>query len=473
MGRLGARWVLLWVGCSASLLYAQLSGSSIISTFAGTAWKFQGDGGPAVNAPISGFYALSTDTQGNVIFADYGNHLVSRLNADGTITVLAGNGIEGFSGDHGPALSAALDRPTSAVMDSTGNLYIYDSSFARIRRVTPDGIISTYAGNGVIGYDGDKGPATKAAIQNDGRLAVDSNGNVYLTDPYFNVVRVITPDGTISTYAGGGKGSGNNIPATQASMAIGGGQIVCDTAGNLYIAEGDGQRIRKVSPDGVITTVAGTGRVGYKDGPGLTAQFNLPVGLGIDAAGNLYVGDKFNHVVRLITPDGTVSTIAGVSGSFGFSGDGGPPLKAVFRYPTGVAVDAAGNININDSGNLRIRAFSPSTNIINTVAGNGLWRTTPDGAPAAQAYFFAPQQISFDSKGNLLIADSQTFRVRRVNTDGTFQTLAGNGAAGLGVAGPATKALLGSPRMAIADSNGNIYRSEEHTSELQSHVNLV
>ncbi len=213
-----------------------------------------------------------------------------------------------------------------------------------------------------------------------------------------------------------------------------------------------------MSTAGIITTVAGTGRAGYKDGPALSAQFDTPVGLGIDAAGNIYVGDKYNHVVRLISPDGTVSTIAGVSGSFGFSGDGGPPLKAVFRYPTGIAVDANGNINIDDSGNLRIRTINPATNILNTVAGNGLWRTTPDGAPATQAYFFAPRQISFDSKGNLLIADSLTFRVRRVNTDGTFQTLAGNGAQGLGViGGPATKALLGSPRMAVADSNGNIY----------------
>jgi trimeric autotransporter adhesin len=461
MARLGTKWALLWIGCSAAnLVYAQLSGSNIISTFAGTAWKFQGEDGPAVDATLSSFNQLSTDPQGNVIFADYGNHLVSRLNADGTITVLAGNGIGGFSGDHGPALSASLNRPSSAVMDAAGNLYIYDSTFARIRRVTPDGIIATYAGTGFYGYSGDHGPATKAAINNGGKLAVDYSGNLYLTDPFANVVRVITSDGIISTYAGNGKGvhAGDNIPATQAALALGTGQIVCDAAGNLYLAEDGASLIRKISPAGIITTVAGTGRAGYKDGPVLSAQFDLPVGLALDGAGNIYVGDKNNHVVRQISPGGTVSTIAGVSGSFGFSGDGGPPLKAVFRYPTGIAIDAAGNININDSGNLRIRAFSTGTNVINTVAGNGLWRTTPDGAPATQAYFFAPQQISFDSKGNLLIADSQTYRVRRVNADGTFQTLAGNGATGIGgVGGPATKALLSNPIMAVADSAGSIY----------------
>ncbi len=222
MARLGTTRALLWIACSANLLYAQLPASSIISTFAGTAWRFDGDGGPAVDAPISGFPGLSTDPQGYVFFADFGNHVVSRLNADGTITVLAGNGIEGFSGDNGPALSAALDRPTSAVMDASGNLYIYDSYFARIRRVTPDGIIKTYAGSGAIGYDGDNGPATKAALDNDGRLAIDSNGNLYLTDPAANVIRRITPGGIISTYAGNGKGahSGDNVPATQAALAL-------------------------------------------------------------------------------------------------------------------------------------------------------------------------------------------------------------------------------------------------------------
>jgi uncharacterized protein (TIGR03437 family) len=459
MVRRATTWA-FWIGWSASLLHAQLSPSSIISTFAGSAWRFQADGGPAVDAPISSFNQLSIDPQGNVIFADFGNHMVSRLNADGTITVLAGNGIEGFSGDHGPALSASLDRPTSAVMDGAGNLYIYDSSFARIRRVTPDGIIATYAGNGIYGYSGDHGPATKAAINNGGKLAVDPSGNLYLTDPSSNVIRVITSDGIISTYAGNGKAvhAGDNIPATQAALSINTGQISCDAGGNLYLAEDGASLIRKISPAGIITTVAGTGRAGYKDGPALSAQFDLPVGIAVDAAGNLYIGEKNNHVVRLISPAGTVSTIAGVNGSFGFSGDGGPPLKAVFRYPTGIAIDGAGNINISDSGNLRIRAFNPTTNILNTVAGNGLWRTTPDGASATQAYFFAPQQISFDSKGNLLIADSQTFRVRRVNSDGTFQTLAGNGASGIGgIGGPATKALLSNPSMAVADSNGSVY----------------
>src|ERR1700689_1961140 len=147
---------------------AELTQDSIISSFAGSAHTFSGDGGPALNAALSGFQQVQTDRNGNVIFADTGKHVVSRLNADGTLTVLAGNGIAGFSGEGGPARSASLRYPSDAVMDKAGNLYIYDSENVRIRRVTPDGVISTYAGTGVRGYAGDGGPAIQARIELDG-----------------------------------------------------------------------------------------------------------------------------------------------------------------------------------------------------------------------------------------------------------------------------------------------------------------
>src|SRR5580692_1464252 len=181
---------------------AELTQDSIISTFAGAAHTFNGDGAPALNAALSGFQQLQTDANGNIIFADTNNHVVSRLNADGTLTVLAGNGIAGFSGEGGPARSASLRYPSDAVMDKAGNLYVYDSFNFRIRRVTPDGIISTYAGTGVNGYTGDGGPAVQAEIENAGKMAIDASGTLYFTDGIDSVVRRITPDGTITTYAG-------------------------------------------------------------------------------------------------------------------------------------------------------------------------------------------------------------------------------------------------------------------------------
>src|ERR1700691_1136202 len=152
---------------------AELTQDSIISTFAGAAHTFSGDGGPALNAALSGFQQLQTDNNGNIIFADTGNQVVSRLNSDGTLTVLAGNGISGFSGEGGPARSASLSFPSDAVMDSAGNLYVYDSLNFRIRRVTPNGNIATYAGNGTPGYAGDGGPAAQAEIQPYGKMTVD------------------------------------------------------------------------------------------------------------------------------------------------------------------------------------------------------------------------------------------------------------------------------------------------------------
>src|SRR4051812_11630209 len=177
--------VALAIACiflSAAALAADLTGSNVITTAAGAAWIFRGDGLPGVTAPLSPVTFLSTDTNGNVIFADTGNHVVSRINADGTITVLAGNGLRGFSGDGRLARSASLDSPFSAVMDGSGNLYIYDGN-ARIRRVTPNGIISTFAGTGTPGADGDGGPATSAAIESQGALALDTAGFLYFTQP--------------------------------------------------------------------------------------------------------------------------------------------------------------------------------------------------------------------------------------------------------------------------------------------------
>ncbi len=466
MIRLAGRWALL--AFSSCVMYAQLSGSNIITTFAGTSWKFADSGSLAINAPLSlsNLAQLTTDAAGNVIFADWGNQEVLRLNLNGTISTLAGNGIDGFSGDGGSARSAALNRPSSAVMDASGNLYIYDSLNARIRKVNAQGIITTIAGTGISGTDGDNGPAAKAHIEStNAKLAVDPSGNLYLTSPNTGTIRRITPDGTISTYAGNGHPhSGDNVPATQAGLGLGSGQIVCDAAGNLYIVESGANQIRIVSTTGTISTIAGTGAVGAANGPAASATFNLPQGIALDPSGNIYIGDYNNGQVREIS-GGMVTSIAGVKDAFGFSGDGGPPLKAEFELPTGVAFDGNGNIDIVDSGNFRIRTVNPGTNTISTIAGNGKFRDTPNGIPATSAYLFAPKQISFDPKGNMLIADSNNYKLRRVNTNGTMDTLAGTGTSGAGgIPGPATKALLNFPRMAIADAKGVIYIADSGSS---------
>ena len=450
---------------------AQLTQDSIISTFAGAAHTFSGDGKPALSAALSGFQQLQTDSNGNIIFADTNNHVVSRLNADGTLTVLAGNGIAGFSGEGGPARSASLRYPSDAVMDKAGNLYIYDSFNLRIRRVTPDGVISTYAGTGARGYTGDGGPALQAQIELAGKMAVDATGTLYFTDGVDSVVRRITPDGTISTYAGNGQlatvaNNGNNGPATKAELGLSGGALTIDNAGNVYVAEDVTNQIRKITPDDTIVPVAGSGKAGLMNGAAMSAEFSTPYGLSIDSGGNLYIADVDNGVVRKMSPAGVVSTVAGTP-VFNFSGDGGPALLAAFRFPEGATIGGDGNLYIEDTGNFRIRQVS-ADGTIRSVAGNGQFEATPDGTPAANSTLVGPNFLSFDPSGRLLIADSGDYTVRRINSDGTIQTIAGTGVEGVGdgyvltYGQPGNQTLIGTARQAVADAQGNIYVSDDY-----------
>jgi uncharacterized protein (TIGR03437 family) len=424
-----------------------------------------------LNAALSGFQQVQTDRNGNIIFADTNNHVVSRLNADGTITVLAGNGIAGFSGEGGPARSASLRYPSDAVMDKAGNLYIYDSENYRIRRVTPDGNIATYAGTGAPGYTGDGGPALEANIEYGGKMAVDATGAVYFTDGVDSVVRRITAGGTIETYAGNGQlatapNNGNNGPATKASLGLMAGGLAIDSASNLYIAEDYTDQIRKVAPSGVLTLVAGSGTYGFQNGPASSAQFATPYGITLDAGGNLFVADVNNGVVREVSAAGIVSTVAGTP-VFSFSGDGGPALEATFRFPEGVTIGGDGNLYIEDTGNFRVREVT-ADGTIHSVAGSGQFESTPDGTPAESATLVGPNFISFDPSGRLLIADGGDFTVRRINSDGTIQTIAGTGVQGVGdgyvltYGEPANQTLIGTPRQAVADTKGNIYISDDY-----------
>jgi len=453
---------LLLTAALSSALSAQVTRDSIITTFSGAAWTFPGNGAIGQNAPISEVESLSTDGKGNIIFADPGNHEVSRLNADGTITVLAGNGLAGFSGDNGPARSASLNFPLDAVMDGKNNLYIYDSSNYRIRVVSSVGVISTYAGTGSPGSSGDGGPATAARIGSLVWLAVDSGGTLYLNDADSCVVRRITPDGIINRYAGTGTcgHTGDGGPALNAQIALFDGHIALDASGNLYLSEAGTSTIRKVTTSGTITTIAGTGQLGSSgdNGPANKATFNFPAGLAFDAQQNLYVAEPNNMIIRKISPDGIVTTVAGVRGANGLSGDGGPPLKATLFFPQGVAVDSAGNLHIADAGNYRIRKIAGNT--INTAVGNGQFRSTVDGTSLTQAFLFGPTGLAVDPSGNLLVAEQSFGKLAKTSPDGSFRIIAGIGVTAFGgVGGPATKAAI-VPLAPVADSQGTVYFSD-------------
>jgi sugar lactone lactonase YvrE len=265
----------------------------------------------------------------------------------GTITTVAGTGVAGYSGDNGPATSAQLSFPCAVAVDTGGNLYVADGQ--RIRMIS-GGTITTVAGTGVSGYSGDDGPATSARLFNPTGVAVDTAGNLFIADANNYRVRKVSALGTITTVAGTGTVgySGDNGPATSAQINYPVG-VAVDAAGNLYIAELYNHVIRKVSASGTITTVAGTGVAGYsgENGPAASAQLNKPSDVAVDTAGNLYIADYQNYRVRKVSAAGTITTVAG-SGSPGFVGDNGPATSAALGYVSGLAVDGTGHLYFTD-----------------------------------------------------------------------------------------------------------------------------
>ncbi len=432
--------------------------SGLISTVAGNGDPgYSGDGGPAAVAALRGPLGVTVDEAGDLYIADTYNNRIRRVDPDGVITTVAGNGDNGFSGDGGPAAAATLAYPQGVTVDASGNLYIADTDNNRIRRVDPDGVVTTVAGNGETGFSGDGGLATDASLGLPTDVAVDASGDLYIVGSNLHVRRV-DRSGVITTVAGNGGYlfSGDGGPAIEAAIDAHGAAL--DGAGNLYIADLGNNRIRRVDTDNVITTVAGTGQVllGGDGGPAAAAALDFPQGLAVDEVGNLYIADTIGDRIRRVDPNGVISTVAG-TGEYGFSGDGGLAAAAFLHSPAGVTLDGEGSLYIADEGNHRIRRVDPD-GVISTVAGTGEDGFSGDGGPATDAALFNPEGVAVDATGNLYIADSFNHRIRRVDPDGVISTVAGNGDKGFsGDGGPATAASLSFPRDVAVDASGNLY----------------
>jgi sugar lactone lactonase YvrE len=415
-----------------------------------------GDGGPAAMAQLrlpffaSGVFANGmTALSGNLFIADRGNNRVRKISADGIITTVAGSGTEGFSGDGGPATSAQLNSPTGIAADAAGNLFIADWGNSRVRKVSPDGIITTVAGaGGCCGSFDDGIPATRAQLGGPVGLALDTSGNLFIADYSHNRIRKVSPDGIITTVADPGvqEFSGDHGPAA------GPVSVSVDDAGNLFIAYSGISRIRKVSPNGMSTTFAGGGATGPGDGgPAVDAQLNSPQGVAVDRDGNVYVADTFDFRIRKISQDGMISTVAGSGSNAVFSGDGGPATSAWLALgwfdPSpigGVALDNEGNLFIADTGNQRVRKVSAS-GIITTVAGDGTPGYVGNNGEATSAQLNFPLDVAVDGAGDLLIADSENNRVRKVSRDGIITTI------------PGSDSDFGQPTSITVDIAGNLF----------------
>ena len=423
----------------------KVDSSGVITTIAGTGERgFSGDEGPAVEAWLYNPYGVAVDGAGNLYIADTFNHRIRKVDSTGTITTIAGTGEFGFSGDGGPAVRAALYFPSGVAVDGAGNLYIADTSNHRIRKVDATGTITTIAGTGERGFGGDEGPATTARLTFPRGVAVDGAGNLYIADTSNHRIRKVDATGTITTIAGTGERGfgGDEGPATTARLTFPLG-VAVDSAGGLYIADTYNHRIRKVDSTGTITTIAGTGEFGFggDGGPAVEAGLRNPYGVAVDGAGNLYIADTDNHRIRKVDSTGTITTVAG-TGERGFGGDGGPATAAQLAPPAGVAVDGAGNLYIADRGNHRIRKVD-STGTITTVAGTGERGFGGDGGPAEQARLDSPHGVAVDSAGNLYIVDRGNHRIRKVDSAGVITTVAGTGERDFsGDGGPAVEAEL-------------------------------
>jgi uncharacterized repeat protein (TIGR01451 family) len=471
----------------------------VIQTIAGIGTQGpSGDGAPATSAQLSYPHGVSMDADGSLYIADTSNGRIRKVTPDGVIHTVAGTGLFGFSGDGGPATSALLRQPQTVVV-SDGSLYIADYNNGRVRKVTPDGVIHTVAGTGSFGFSGDGGPATSARFNAPLGIAVEAGGNLYIADNYNGRVRKVTPDGVIQTVVGRDTNgfSGDGGPAASALFNSPFG-IAVDTAGNLYIADYMNNRVRKVTPDRVISTVAGNGIFGFAGdgGPATSAQLRSPTSVAVDAAGNLYIGDRGNNRVRKVTPDGVIRTIAG-DGSEGFRGDGGPATSAsLSSLIYGITVDAGGNLYIADLGTGRVRKVTPE-GVINTIYSGALApyaiavdaignlyigsaeyeraydcknvtfrKVTPDGK--SSILFFSNDVlydgscydnplISVDASGNIYLIYSYYGPVIKITPAGMYSVVAGNGQGTAGDGGLSTLAQFNGVSGLAVDAAGDLF----------------
>ena len=425
-----------------------------------------GDNVPAGQAEVYNPHGLAV-FQGSLFIADQANNRVRKVSSSGTISTVAGTGAAGSAGDGGSATSAQLNAPTGMAVDASGNLFITERSGARVRRVTPTGVITTVAGTGLAGYSGDGGRATQAQLNQPTGTAIDATGNLYIADAANNRVRKVSPWGIITTAIGTGSAgySGDNGLASLARVNHPAG-VTFDKSGNLYLADSNNRVVRRMSTNGIITTVAGNGTGGFSGdgGPATSAQLSWPLDVTLDSSGGLLIADNgFNNRIRRVF-QGMISTVAG-NGTAGLSGDRGPAVRAQLSEPIGVAVDGT-TTYIADTQSEVVRAVD-GAGTITTVIGTDAGLNFPTG-------------LAVDGNHTLYVADSWNNRVLSRRADGTVAVVAGSGVRGYaGDGGQASAAQLNDPSglavdasldLYVADSGNNVVRVVDQSGQIATTV---
>jgi sugar lactone lactonase YvrE len=458
--RVAVRSLMLVLGVSLAVGSASASASAASLEIVG------GRNPNVVPGPATGSYLIpsgvAVDSSGNVYVADGNNatindDVVEEVTPSGTPTIIAGKIGESGAPTPGPATGSELDGPTGVAVDSTGNVYIADCYNNVVEKVTPSGTLSIIAGKAGQSGAPTPGPAISSELDSPTRVAVDSSGNVYIADSGNAVVEKITPSGTLSIIAGkaGQSGTPTPGPATSSDLGVPDGLAV-DSSGNLFIDDASNDVVEKVTPSGTLSIVAGKiGQSGAPTpGPATSSDLDDPTGVTVDATGNLYVADTYNADIEKVTPSGTLSIIAGT----GHSGapTPGPATGSDLGHPFGVAIDSTGSIYIADTPNDMVEKVT-SSGTLSIFAGFGAQSGVPTPGPAISSDLDHPAGVAVDSSGNLYIADTYNDVVEKITPSGTLSVIAGDGRPGAPTPGPATATPLGGPNGVAVDSSGNLY----------------
>ena len=364
--------------------------------------------------------ATAVDGAGNVFVADMTNHTIRKISPLGVVTTLAGT--VGSAGDtDGTGAAAQFHYPRGLAVDAAGNVFVADTSNLTIRKISPAGVVTTLAGTAASLGSAD-GTGAAARFNYPRGLAVDAAGNVLVADTGNHTIRKISPAGVVTTLAGTAGSAGITDGTGAAARFNNPRGLAVDGAGNVLVADAPNHTIRKISPAGVVTTLAGTAGVqDSTDGTGAAARFSNPIGLTVDGAGNVLVADSANHTIRKISPAGVVTTLAGTAGSAGITD--GTGAAARFNNPRGLAVDGAGNVLVADAPNHTIRKISPA-GVVTTLAGTAGVQDSTDGTGAAARFNF-PQGLAVDAAGNVLVADTSNHTIRKISPAGVVTTVVG------------------------------------------------
>jgi sugar lactone lactonase YvrE len=440
----------------------RITPAGVVTTFAGTAGSEGSADGTGAAARFFGPYGMAVDGSGNLFVADNLNHTIRKITPAGVVTTFAGKA--GLSGSaDGTGAAARFNSPIGVTVDRAGNVFVADSQNGTIRKITPGGMVTTFAGTAGLSGGAD-GTGAAARFRAPSGIAADGSDNLFVGDDYNYTIRKITLAGVVTTVAGtaGVSGSADGTGAAARFKSPLG--ITVDRAGNVFVADRWNYTVRKITPAGVVTTFAGTASwAGSADGTGAAASFFQPSGVAVDGWSNLFVADNFNHTIRKITPAGVVTTFAGTAGSAG-SADG-TGAAARFLNPSGVAVDGSGNLFVTDSYNQTIRVITPA-GVVTTLAGTVGSLGSADGTGAA-AKFNYPHAVAVDGSGNVFVADTGNNTIRKITPAGVVTTFAGTAGAqgsadGTGAAAnfefPTAVAVDGSDNILVADHGNNAIR---------------